>query len=245
MEVIKTAYGDIPVEVVSQGQRPLVLAIRGAFPGEHDLEWLRPEGCDIAFLHLPGFYSPLIGVLSLAAFVAAFDEVIQRRFAGRPITVLGVSTGAVVAAGLRSPEIGARVLVEPFFSTARVWPLHLQLQPRLAAAGALATWWAWAILGIAPDRLEDRDYAGVLDGAAPLLAVVGDQPLDPPRALVRLPSLTSLEDRDRLVRHGAQVSIAASGHDAPRDDPETVSAVLADAIRATLRADAQRPAQPD
>ncbi len=100
--------------------RPLVLAIRGALPGPEDLEWLRPARADIAFLHLPGFYSPLLINNSVGVTIHAFDHVITTVFTERRIVLLGASTGALPAIGLRSPQIVGRVLVEPFFSTAKL-----------------------------------------------------------------------------------------------------------------------------
>ena len=114
------------------GDRPVVLVIRGTFPERHNLEWLDLPATTWCFAHLPGFYCPLATTNSIESFIAAFDVAIQTSFAERRLIVLGSSTGALVAAGLRSPQIVARMFIEPFFSTAKLITLAAVLRTIMA-----------------------------------------------------------------------------------------------------------------
>ncbi|MDB5494460.1 MAG: hypothetical protein JWP86_1797 [Phenylobacterium sp.] len=62
--------------------------------------------------------------------------------------------------------------------------------------------------------------------------VVGEMPLEPPRPLTRLPSLTS-EDERALWRAAPGVELtvcAGAGHDIPRQAPSEMMAVLRTAL---------------
>jgi hypothetical protein len=212
------------------GDRPLVLVIRGAMPLRHALEWLQPSEADIVFAHLPGFHSPVLVASSIGVFIAAFDVVIRQAFADRSIVVLGVSAGAIVAAGLRAPQLAARVLIEPFFSTAKLKPLAAVVRRLLADANEPYRRWVWHVLGIALDAVEDRRYGHLLTPDLPIYAVVGDVPLSqpPPAAL---PSLTDDADRALLIEAGADLRVARGGHDMPSEDPGAIVAAMLDATR--------------
>jgi Alpha/beta hydrolase family len=106
-----------------EGSGPIVFAIRGAMAGLQDLEWLSETVPNVVYTHLPGFHSPFLRDTSIAAFIHAYDAAIAEMFGSRPVTVLGVSAGALVAAGLTSTQITGRLMIEPFFSTANLWAL--------------------------------------------------------------------------------------------------------------------------
>ncbi len=213
MEWVDTALGRVPVWGSWSSDRPLVLGIRGAFAERNDLTDLDPPGCDLALLHLPGFHSPALVVTSIGAFIAAFDEVIRTQFSGRQIVAVGLSVGAIVALGLRSPEIGGVLAVEPFFSTAKLWPMIEFIQRLLPRDQVSAHLWAADIFGISIDGVEDRDYHAVLGRQdRPTLALVGDIPLDPRRELRLLPSFTDEADRALL-----DYRVAAGGHELPME----------------------------
>ncbi|MGZ6017670.1 MAG: alpha/beta hydrolase [Phenylobacterium sp.] len=226
---IQTLVGEVPVWSDfdrHDAKRPLVLVIRGALPGQHDLEWLAPAGADIAFLHLPGFYVPVLVNNSIGVMIHAFDAVIASAFPDRRIVVLGSSSGALLAAGLRAPGIVGRVLIEPFFSTGELWALANLLRALLSKDLTEMWQWMWDVLGVSPTTQENRDYRHLLIGDVPLSAVVGDLPLMPPRDLPQLPSLTGDDDRNLLRSLGADVTVASGGHGVPNTDRPAVSRAL-------------------
>lgn len=209
---VETALGRVPVWGRANSERPIVLAIRGAFPEPHHLADLAPPNQDLVLLHLPGFHSPALAATSIGAFAAAFDEVIRKHFTGREITAVGVSTGALVALALRAPEVRRVLAVEPFFSTAHLWPLVEWVQHELRRNPApLLHHWCEAIFGYTGTAVCDRRYEPVLNGPPrPTVALVGDVPLLPRRPLTILPSLTNEVDRARLP-----VRVTPGGHNLP------------------------------
>jgi hypothetical protein len=214
------------------GGRPVVLVIRGTFPERNNLEWLDLASHDLVFAHLPGFYCPLAAANSIEGFIASFDTAIRTSFAERRLIVLGSSTGALVAAGLRSPQIVARMLIEPFFSTAKLTDLAAVLRTSMARIEQPTfNDWVWDVLGIAAERTEDRDYAHLLRGDLPIYALLGD-PQRPVVAPERLPTLTDATDRERLIAAGAQLRQAAAGHDVPYADAQAILATLREVAQA-------------
>ena len=66
--------------------------------------------------------------------------------------------------------------------------------------------WVWDVLGVGPERTEDRDYAHLLTGDLPIYALLGD-PQRPVVAPERLPTLTVYAtDRERLYRRRRPVA---------------------------------------
>jgi hypothetical protein len=232
--VIQTRVGAVPVWSDFEAHdpaRPLILVIRGALPQPHDLEWLRPAGADIAFLHLPSFHSPALINTSVGITIHAFDQVIATEFSDRRIILMGVSSGALPAAGLRSPQIVGRVLVEPFFSTAKLWALAEYL--RVLVPADQTTIWSWfsEVLGISLTGQEERDFRHLPAPGLPLHVVIGDEPLMPRRPMRVLPSLTDEADRQLLLSMGARISVVPGGHEVPRNDPAALTAALEEMIR--------------
>jgi hypothetical protein len=213
-----------------QGERPLVLVIRGAMARADDLEWLTLADHDLVFAHLPGFHSPMLAANSVGTFIFAFDAAIRGAFPQRRITVLGSSAGAIVAAGLRAPQLVARVLVEPFFSTGKLAPLAAMLRGQMPVTTEPYRRWIWDILGISSEAIEDRHYEHLLIPDLPIHAVVGDIPLAQP-VTGGLPSLTDEADRALLRAAGADLRVAPGGHDLPNMAPKAIAEALRDATR--------------
>ncbi len=240
-EYLPTTLGVVPIRVRDRGVGPLALMISGAFPKKNDLEWLEPDGVGTAFLNLPGFHSPGLVTNTIAAFIDAFDQVIAQRFRGRPITVFGSSTGAIVASGLRASEIRSRVLVEPFLSTGDLWPFQDFVARFLGDEREGGRTWLWNVFGISPERIEDRNYEAVFRPEIPTIALVGDEPLMPRRPVNHLPSLTSEADRNRLRDLGVELRRCRGGHDLYIHGRDAASAALADALSRQLPAPAEIP----
>jgi hypothetical protein len=207
------------------GDRSVVLVIRGALPHRHDLEALESSSHDLVFAHLPGFFTPPSVSSSVGVFIAAFDIAIRQAFEGRRLIVLGSSAGALVAAGLRSPQIVARMFIEPFFSTAKLTALQPVIRELLPVNPQPVRDWIWSVLGIAEDVIVDRRYEHLLTADLPIYAVVGDleQPIVPPE---RLPSLTDEADRALLLAAGARLRRAAAGHGVATADPGAIVEAL-------------------
>jgi pimeloyl-ACP methyl ester carboxylesterase len=215
---------------------PLVVVIRGSFPKADDYEDLEIPGADIAWLHLPGFFSPLLADPSIEAFAQGFDEALEHIFPHRPLLIVGVSTGALVALAMSSGRILGRVLVEPFLSTAPLWPfidflredLRSVPQPEKAR-------WVRAVFGVAADSFENRDYSHLVGRAQSAWVLVGSESLAPRRPVRSLPSLTSEEDRARLHAVGANIVLVSGGHDVPSNHPETFASVIARALEQAVQ----------
>lgn len=228
----QTALGPVPVWRRGRGESdlPLVLVIRGAFPPAHHMEDLQLSGADAAFLHLPGFFSQTLTTTSIAAFAAAFDQVLAARFSGRTIVLLGVSTGALVALAMRAAEIRTRVLVEPVIRPAKAWPLVQVLRrvlvqyPQPAEAA-----WVEAIFGVTAEGVGALDYSEMVNARVPTWALVGSEPSQPTLAL---PSLLDEADRRLLEDRGLEVRIAPGGHDVPANAPQLLMETVSEAIHA-------------
>jgi pimeloyl-ACP methyl ester carboxylesterase len=168
----------------------------------------------------------------IETFAAAYSAVIEQAFADRRIVVLGVSAGALAALVLDAANVEALVLVEPFFSTAKLWTLVEALRSIFPNIDPAQRDWAWDVLGIAETRLEDRPYGHLLPPALPnCVVVVGDIPLLPRRPMPTLPSFTDDGDRAALVASGARLIEVAGGHAVPRNAPEAITAALEDVLR--------------
>jgi hypothetical protein len=140
------------------------------------------------------------------------DEFLGSVATDREIIVAGISAGALVALGMRSSHIKARVVVEPFLKTANLWPLIEVFRNQIIAKPRIATYIS-ELLGYGPSTLEQRDYINVLKNAeGPLFALVGDIPLGEPRSLVAWPSLTDNYTRAELCKRGRVIE-TAGGHD--------------------------------
>jgi hypothetical protein len=217
-EVVETTLGPVPVWWRGRDGDPLVVVIRGAFAGPNDLEWLDFPDFQLAFVHLPGFHTPRFQSPSIAGFAQAFTET----FAKREYIAVGVSTGALVAMSLPAKSV---VAIEPFLTTAALWPLY-ELFAKHARSERPGDWspaageWADAVFGQPPDF---RDYRSVLARLrAPARVVVGDVPLLPIRRLTAMPSLCSDSDREAFRAHPlVHMTEAVGGHALPNVAIET------------------------
>lgn len=194
---------------VTEGTAPALLCLRGIWaPRTHLNELLHvfPRE-DIVIADIPGMWSPQPEPSTMQTFAAAYDEVIAQLLPDRDVVVLGVSTGAVAALALKSPRVRGIVAVEPFLSTANLWPLVQNMQHRLASnrtrQGINKTRrYIYEIFGYTEDSVEDRNFDFVLDAlSVPTSVVVGSIPLGSPRSLSQWPSLTDPRARRLLAAH--------------------------------------------
>jgi pimeloyl-ACP methyl ester carboxylesterase len=205
-------------------RRPIVLAIAGAFaPADaFDLLALRLPQAAVLTGHIPGNHCPPLAASSPGAFMAAYSAAIAEL--GRPTIVCGASLGGLVALGLHAPNLVGLVALDPLISTAGLTyaipvfreALRREHQPHEAEL-------IWSIFGISLSTVEERSYAGVLEGLeTPTWCLFGEVLPDRPQAGVPEPSIVSEAERELLGRHSAihtQVAPGAGHHlhvDAPR-----------------------------
>ncbi|MBS0362389.1 MAG: glycosyltransferase [Proteobacteria bacterium] len=200
-------------------RRPVVLAMPGVLATENDLAALAANLgllADAAMLRPPKDLGPGFAGRSLAEIAEAVGEIVEREFAGRSVVVVGASTGAVIALGVRAPNLARIVAVEPHLVTAGLWPVLGQLGEHFRQAGeGAARDFVTAAFGVRADGVEPRDHTAVLSGlSCPVDVVLGAEPLMPQREVARFPSLVGEAERRRLSElPGVRLHrVPATGH---------------------------------
>jgi pimeloyl-ACP methyl ester carboxylesterase len=226
---VQTALG--PVWFFGQPTgRPILLIITGAYADATLLDHTQrsfPDH-DVLRAHLPGNHCPRLAVTSIDAFTAAYAEALEAVASGRRVAILGLSTGALVAMGLRSPCVRAIVAVEPPLLTEQLWPLDERFQPATPKDAEFV----WSVFGIGRGPIEGRNYAPVLEGlSVPTTVLIGDIPLLPRRRLDIIPSLIDDQARALLDRnpHVRIVVVPNAGHNIPRQAPLVLLKAMQDA----------------
>lgn len=193
------------------GAGPALLCIRGIWAPRDQLNELMhvfPK-LDVVIGDIPGMWTRAPVPSTLAAFSRAYDELVAQLLPNRPVVLLGVSTGAVVGLGMKSPQLRRMVVVEPFLSTGNVWPLIANMQERLitnrdAPQIEMSRRYIFDMFGYSEDSVEDRDFAPLLaDLAIPTAAIVGAEPLGEPRPIANWPSFADARTRELLSAHPA------------------------------------------
>jgi len=215
-------------------RQPLVLVVRGYAPPStqyFDLPHALPEA-DFAVVDLPGnLETPTIRGASVERFAAMFDEALAVIGDGRPCVVLGSSTGGVAALAMRRPA--RLLLIDPPLSTGALWPLvEFVREPSLMAQPAYVDW-VWRILGIGPDRHENRNYRPLLKACRiPGVVVVPGEPLGPPRVIRGIPGLMTAADRDLVAAHPClrAVAVPGAGHNVAADMPDLIVSLLREQV---------------
>lgn len=212
---VETPFGPIWFWTRETGQ-PVLLLITGTFAnadvlGQFDETMM---GVDVWRAHLPGNHCPPLAANSVGLFAAAYSHAIAAALAGRDVVVAGLSVGGLVALGLRAPNVRGLVVVEPPLLTDGLWPLTIVREQAPAGHDDFL----WQVLGIAPDRLDSRDYGALLDNLAlPTRVLVGGECGPPRRDFTIMPSLITRETRRRLDEHPRVTVIEAqgAGHNVP------------------------------
>jgi pimeloyl-ACP methyl ester carboxylesterase len=207
--------------------RPVLLVILGAFATFKQLDRIQDliPGVDVWRTHLPGNHCPPLQVTSVGAFGFAISQAIGERLSGRQVAVVGVSAGALVGLALDQRLIRRFLLVEPPLWPTVCWPF-LDFRDHMPPDGED---FVRRIFGVGPTSVEARDYRGLLDRLTkPALVLIGDEPLEPLRALPRWPSLVDADSRRRLAAHPLVYLrvVAGAAHDLIGDQPEAFWAAL-------------------
>jgi pimeloyl-ACP methyl ester carboxylesterase len=204
--------------------RPLVLLLRGAFPGHTQMFDLpgRLTEADVLIGDLPGMDgSPVLRPLTLENFAAFWDAAMRSGFGHRPFVLAGVSAGGVVGSMMQTPA--ALVALDPPMSAKGMLPLIRNLTPFLEGRTEADREWAQAILHAEADY---RD--AVLSSRLPGLVLAGNRV----RVGERLRSLISPDDLALLAAHPTLrlKVIPQAGHNLPRDAPDAVVSAIREAI---------------
>ena len=154
---MKTTFGEVPLWGRLEAGKPLLFVIRGAFPHPLHLHELidRLPDYSVALVHVPGMHSPFFADQSVAAFGAAFDELVDAF--GGPTVVLGVSIGGVCAMAMRSRHIVHRILLGAPLQTGGLWQLRDRMRERIGLSPEHAVW-IESLFGITPTAVFNRDY---------------------------------------------------------------------------------------
>ncbi len=218
--------------------RPIVVGIQGTL-ASHDEMTALLGGLSIFadgyFLRLPGGGAAPLASFALRDIAGAVGEAIETAFPDRPVVLIGVSAGAVVALGVRARNLARVVAVEPPLSTGEAWPVHAPLRAHLASnADPAGVALVREAFGVTVQGVEDRDHGWVLEGlAVPVDVVLGAEPLEPRRTVPRFPSLLGEAQRRRLAATpGVRLHLAeGTGHNALGQAPAFVRDVLLEACR--------------
>lgn len=232
---IATSLGDIWIWGRDNG-KPIVLVITGAF-ADFDvydrLHLILPQ-FDVLRTHLPGNHCPALRETSISAMARAIAEAVTSAFGGRPLIIIGLSTGALVAMATVAPDLKALLLVEPFLRTLHIWPFPRMVEPHPAPEQRE---FLWEILGVREGEAVERDYRHLArDLAVPGLVLLGSVALQPPRDLPILPSLVDEQDRIVLRAHRLlRVTEAPdAGHNVVAQNLPVFLSLLARACRAVV-----------
>ena len=218
---IQTALGPIVLAGRNTG-KPVLLTLAGLFVSPNfgcgmQAHW--PE-FDVVIGRVPGDGVPALAHPSIGVFAAAYTEALATTFPSRPIFGYGISTGALIALGLRG-EIRGLLLIEPPLRTCGLWPLRDALRD-VGPEGWETL--AGPIFGITATRHDARDYRPILDALkVPTTALVGARPLMPRRPLPDQPSLVDDDSRAALRAAGVNVvEVPEAGHAILNRAPDVV-----------------------
>ncbi|HLZ73558.1 alpha/beta hydrolase [Phenylobacterium sp.] len=239
--VIRTRLGPIPLwspPGALTSAKPLVLVITGAWAEADDMmktPAVVGPSWDAAVMRLPGNGTPALAETSIAAWARAVSELVETAFAGRPVVLVGLSVGALVALGVRSAQVRRVLALEPPLVMSKLWPMAERLAARWRDDPAQRPV-IEAVFGVKRHGHVERAWFGLFDGAPPVDVIVGDTPLYPQRALAQFPSFVDAPEREWLAaRPGVTLHVApGAGHNIHVFAAETLRAVLLETLGKAL-----------
>jgi hypothetical protein len=226
--------------------RPVLFAIPGILSTEADIATLGANlgmAADLCIMGLPIARDTGLSSCAIGDLCAMVGELLEAQFADRAVILMGVSSGAVIALGVRAGNLVRVVALEPPLLTAGLWPVidplseHLRTSPDPAREAFTAE-----TFGVSRAGLTPRDHRWVLSGlSVPVDVVLGETPLQPQRELPRFPSLVDTAERRLLaMTPNVRLHIASgAGHNVLGQQMRAVHAVVLEACR---RAAARLPA---
>lgn len=208
MDSLLIENGAGPLSVVGRlhtdRARPSLVAVNGAFPPREHLHDLVEQfrGANVLVINQPGMAGTPWSNPTVAEATEALRRLVARLIPRAPIVALGVSTGNLLTLGLELPNLRRRIALEPFFQTRDLWPFIANSRERMTLnpGNAAMVRYFWEVFGIAPERVENRDYRHLLDAiTVPTDVILGALPLMPERETATWPSFTGVEDRAALA----------------------------------------------
>ena len=238
---IATPYGMVHLSItppVPDTVRPLVFLIPGV------LAELQPAAdlvkglgilADACVMRLPSSREFALSTMALAELSRMVTGLLETRFAHRRIVLVGISTGAVLALGVRAANVQRIVAVEPALATANLWPVAEAMRRHVEALGdPIAKAFAAEAFGVGQSGQGARDHFAALHGLdLPVDVLMGGMPLMPERKVDRVPSLVDAPERRRLAAMpGVRLHISQdSGHNIVGQDARAVKLLLQEACR--------------
>lgn len=218
--VVQTGLGPIPLwspPGALTSKKPVVLTVTGAWAEPDDMiktPAVVGPTWDAVVMRLPGNGTPALSETSIQAWARAVSELADATFAGRPVVLVGLSVGALVALGVRSPRVRRIIALEPPLVMSKLWPMAEVLRGRWRDDPTSRTF-IEAVFGVTGAGQEARTYFDLFDREPPPIDVmVGETPLYPQRALDRFPSFVDEPERAWLAaRPGVSLHVApGAGH---------------------------------
>jgi len=240
---VQTRLGPIPLQAppgALASAKPIVLVITGAWAEPRDMiktPAVVGPAWDAAVMRLPGNGTPSLTETSIAGWARAVGELVDTVFARRAVVLMGLSVGALVALGARSPRVRRVIAVEPPLVMEKLWPMAPGLRARWRDSPADRAV-IEAVFGVTATGAEPRHYFDLFDGAPPADIVLGEIPLLPERPLERFPSFVDEPERAWLAaRPGVTLHVApGAGHNIHVFAPNVLREVLLGALDKALAA---------
>jgi len=241
-EVASTRLGPVTfwTKLTPAANRPLLVTVPGILANFDDLIRLAESLAffsDACLLPIPLSDETPLSSYAAPELSAMVGELLDARFPGRQVILLGVSSGATIALGVRARTLARIVAVEPPLVADGFWPIAGPLQASLRAASNRANdAFAAETLGVGREGVTSRDHLNVLQGlATPTDVVLGATPLHPQRPLDVFPSLVDEPVRRRLATTpGVRLHVVpGTGHNVVGQAINAVREVLLEASRRT------------
>lgn len=182
---VSTRIGEVWFSYDPLSEGPAILLIHGAMRSANDLFKFGSVFNNIVYAHLPNHGVPSLASATVDDWSKAFAVASSVFFQDRKFIIGGESLGGLVAIGMSrffNPKVSSIVAFDPPISK-MPWPLkHAELDAEIRL-------------------LFENDHWRMLEGAnMPVHIVAGLDPLEPPRATRRIPSLLSSSDRIRASK---------------------------------------------
>ena len=234
--LINTRLGQVAFTELSNTGAPVAALMYGVFRGSDCLQPLiqRLSGVDVVVVHQPGHSgAPELTDIGVVPYAQAVGVGVQTLFQDRDVFLAGESLGGLISLAVGAyalPCLRSVVAFDPFFTTAKLWPIHRQTADMWPISSGPRI--MDRIFGIGASSVEQRDYRGVLRTlAVPATVVTGDCPLLPERETDQSPCLMDDDDCEAVEASSASLIRLAGGHRLIEQCPDQCAEVLNQVMR--------------